>query len=48
MRTREIQTLSPSIEAQKTQDRLSNDTNNALQEFNNRTQNLLTNPLSEY
>lgn len=45
MRTREIQTLSTSIEAQNT---LSKDTNNALKEFNHRTQNLLINPLSEF
>ena len=48
MRTREIQTLSPSIEAQKIQDTLSKDTKSTLSEFNKRTTNLLTNPLAEF
>jgi hypothetical protein len=48
MRTREIQTLSPSIGLQNTQDRLSKDTKNSLIEFNKRWISLLENPLAEY
>ncbi len=47
MRTREIQTLSPSVEVQQ-QKTLSKDTKNTLGEFNKRWLRLLENPLAEY